>query len=98
MGRRQGDLRPAATDHLAALAARLHPHRAPWWDWDTRSWWWVGPSGERELLGRDWAEAHLALDRLGRSLRCAHGAPLVGGPCEACRAAILSQTAASSSA
>jgi len=98
VGRRQGDLRPAATDHLAALAGRFHPERAPWWDWDSRSWWWIGPSGEREQLGRDWGEAHLALERFGRSVRCAHGAPLTGSPCEDCRAAIRSQTAESSSA
>lgn len=96
-GRRQ-DLRPAASDHLAALAGRFHPERAPVWDWETRTWSWTGPDGEHEVLGRDWSSAHLALDRLGHRLTCAHGNALVGGPCPSCREAIRSQMAESSSA
>jgi hypothetical protein len=91
------DLRPSAADHLSALAGRFHPAHAPVWDWETRTWWWRGPDGEHEVLGRDWASAHLSLDRMGRRVACAHGHPLIGTPCTACREAILSQTAESSS-
>jgi len=91
MATNRQELRPAAVDHLAALASRFHPHAAPVWSWDTKTWSWVGPDGRHEVLGRDWGSAHLSLDRLGRELRCAHGAPLVGGPCLACRAEISGQ-------
>ena len=91
------DLRPAAADHLAALAARFHPRRVPWWDWDTRTWRWIGPGGREEVLGHDWPSAHAELERLGRRVKCPHGTALAS-PCDTCRAAILSQTAASSAA
>ena len=96
-GRRQG-LRPVASDHLAALAGRFHPERAPTWDWETHTWWWIGPDGRRQVLGDSWSSAHLALDRLGHRITCAHGAPLVGGPCPSCREAIRAQMASSSAA
>lgn len=76
---------------LSALAARFHPVRAPWWDWDTRAWWWEGPDGGREMLGRDYAEAQTHLVRLGGRLRCHHGKPLAGAPCSSCRAEVVAQ-------
>lgn len=91
------DLRPAAVDHLAALAARFQPERSPWFDWGDRRWRWVGPDGREEVLGHDWPSATAALLRFGGRVKCPHGTALVR-PCGSCRSSILAQTAASSAA